>query len=149
MNKLSSLINRLQELASSTPVEHQSQLMRQVVGLRTASKKQKEHFMEFLQLREEYANKYLLNIDAEIQQQSDVLDKLEGRLEAAEKLRGEAAELQTLYESGTVATMEGFRAKGKAPCRLPEAKYSDVMFSSSAAASSGPSSFQRGGLSAD
>ncbi len=118
MNKLSSLIDCLQELASSAPVEHQSQLMRQVVGLRAAYKKQKEHFMEFLQVSEAYANKYLLDIDAEIQQQSDVLDKLEGRLEAAKKLRGEAAELQTLYESGTVATMEGFRAKGKAPYRF-------------------------------
>jgi len=97
--------------------------MRQVVGLRAASKKQKEHFMEFLQLSDEYADKYLLDIDAEIQQQSDVLDKLEGRLEAAKKLRGEAAELRTLYESGTVATMEGFREKGKAPLSSPEAKY--------------------------
>jgi hypothetical protein len=74
--------------------------------------------MEFLQLSEEYANKYLLDIDAYIQQQSSFLAKLEGRLEAAKRLRGEAAELQMLYESGTVATMKNLRATGKAtPCR--------------------------------
>jgi len=115
MKKLSSLIDRLQELASSAPTEHQSQLMRQVRALRATSKKQQEHFEDFLQLSEEYANEYLLDIDAYIQQQSDFLAKLEGRLEAAKKLRGEAAELQTLYESGTVATMKDLRATGKPP----------------------------------
>jgi hypothetical protein len=114
MNKLSSLIDRLQELASSAPAQHQSQLLRQVVSLRTTSKKQQEHFIEFLQLSEEYANKYLLDISAEIQQQSSFLDKLEGRLEAAKKLRGEAVDLQMLYESGTVATMQDLRTTGKA-----------------------------------
>ena len=113
MDKLSSLIDRLQELASSAPPEHRSQLLNQVVALRTTSDKQKEHFMEFLQLSEEYANKYLLDISAEIQQQSSFLDKLKERLEAAEKLRGEAVDLQKFYESGTVATMENFRATGK------------------------------------
>ena len=63
MNKLSSLIDRLQELASSAPEEQRSQLLRQVVALRATSKKQKEHFTEFLQLSEEYANRYLLDID--------------------------------------------------------------------------------------
>jgi hypothetical protein len=118
MDKLSSLIDRLQELASSAPPEHRSQLLNQVVALRTTSDKQKEHFMEFLQLSEEYANKYLLDISAEIQQQSSFLDKLKERLEAAEKLRGEAVDLQKFYESGTVATMENFRATGKAVSSL-------------------------------
>ena len=119
MNKLSSLIDRLQDLASSAPAEYQSQLSRQVVALRATFKKQQEHFMEFLQLSEEYANKYLLDISAEIEQQSSFLEKLEGRLEAANKLRGEAFELQILYESGTVASMENLRATGKASsCRL-------------------------------
>ena len=83
------------------------------------SKKQKELFMEFLQLSEEYANKYLLGISAEIQQQSSFLDKLEGRLEAAKKLHGEIVDLQRLYESGTVAAMKNLRASGKkAPFHL-------------------------------
>ena len=119
MNKLSSLIDRLQELASSAPAEHQSQLLRQVVALRATSEKQQDHFMEFLQLSEEYANKYLLNISAEIEQQSSFLDNLEERLEAARKLHGEAVDLQTLYESGIVASMKGLRATGKpVPCYL-------------------------------
>ena len=69
--------------------------------------------MDFLQLSEEYANEYLRDIDTFIQQQSSFLAELERRLEAAKKLRGEAAELQMLYESGTVATM-------KNPRPLPE-----------------------------
>jgi hypothetical protein len=123
MKKLSSLIDWLQEFAPSTPTEHQSQLLRQVKALRATSKKQQERFMDFLQLSEEYANKYLLDIDAYIQQQSSFLAKLESRLEAAKKLRGEAAELQMLYESGTVATMKNLRATGKATsCRRPRSK---------------------------
>ena len=113
MDKLSGLVYRLQELASSAPPQYRSQLLRQVAALRAMSKKQKEHFIEFLQLSEEYANKYLLGISAEIQQQSSFLDKLEGRLEAAKKLRGEVVDLQRLYESGTVAAMENLRASGK------------------------------------
>ena len=112
MNKLSSLIDRLQELASSAPAEYRSQLSRKVVALRARSKKQQEQFMEFLQLSGEYADKYLLDISAEIKQQSCFLEKLEGRLEAAKKLRQDAVDLQLFYESGTVATMENLRATG-------------------------------------
>ena len=112
MKRLSSLIDRLQELAFSAPTEHQFHLLRQVKALRATSKKQQEQFMDFLQLSEEYANEYLLDIDAYIQQQSSFLAKLEGRLEAARTLRGEAAELQMLYESGTVATVKNL-ATGK------------------------------------
>jgi hypothetical protein len=114
MKKLDGLVDRLQELASSAPVEHQSQLFRQVVALRATSNKQKEHFKEVLQLSEEYANRYLLDISDEIQQQNSFLEKLERRLEAAKKLHGEAADLQRLYESGTIATMKDLRATGKA-----------------------------------
>ena len=114
MDKLSSLINCLEELASSTPAEHQSQLSIQVMALRAKSKKQQEHFIEFLRLSEEYANKYLLDISAEIDQQSFFLEKLEGRVETAKKLREEAVDLQRFYESETVATMENLGATGKA-----------------------------------
>ncbi len=147
MKKFSNLIDRLRELASSAPTEHQSQLLRQVNALSATSNKQQEQFMDFLQLSEEYANEYLLDIDAYIQQQSSFLAKLERRWEAAKKLRGEAAELQMLYESGTVATMKNLRATGKVPS--PEAKHSEVIFNTSAAASREPCPFQRGGLRTD
>ena len=114
MNKLSSLIDRLHELAVSAPAEYRSRLSNQVAALRAMSKKQKEHFTEFLQLSEEYANRYLDDISAEIQQQRSFLDKLEGRLEAAKKLRVEAVDLKMRYESGTVDTMKDLRATGKA-----------------------------------
>jgi hypothetical protein len=114
MNKLSSLIGRLQELTFFVPAEHRSRLSNQVVALRVTSKRQQEHFIEFLQLSEEYADKYLLDISAEIQQQSTVLDNLQERLGAAEQLHGEAVTLQMLYESGPVANMEQFCVTGKA-----------------------------------
>ena len=129
MNKLSGLIDRLQELASSAPEEHRSQLLRQVVALRATSDKQQKHFMEFLQLSEEYANKYLLDISAEIEQQSSFLDKLKERLEAAEKLRGDAVDLQMFYESETVDTMKNFRATGKAASYRLQRQNIDALFS--------------------
>ena len=95
--------------------------------------------MEFLTLSDEYANKYLLDISDEIQRQSSFLDKLEERLEAAKKLRKEAVDLQTFYESETVATMKKFRAKGKATsCRLRRQNTETLIFSTSAAAARGP-----------
>jgi hypothetical protein len=72
-----------------------------------------------LQLSEGNAKRYLLDIDTKIQQQSEFLDRLEGRLKAAKNLREEAAKLQMLYESRTAAAMKNFRATGKATsCRL-------------------------------
>ena len=114
MNQLSSLIDRLHKLASAAPAEHRSQLLRQVVALRAMFKRQQERFIRFLQLSEEFADKYLLDISADIQQQSTVLNNLEERLEAAKKLHEEATDLQTFYESGTVDTMKDLRASGKA-----------------------------------
>ena len=114
INKLHGLINRLQDLASSAPTDHRSQLLNKVAALRATFKKQQERCIEFLQLTEDYANKYLLDIDAEIRQQSALLDNLEERLEAAKKLHGDAVDLQMLYESGTVASMNDFCVTGMA-----------------------------------
>jgi hypothetical protein len=114
INKLDDLINRLQDLASSAPTDYRSQLFNKVAALRATFKKQQERCIEFLQLSEDYANKYLLDIDAEIRQQSNLLDNLEERLEAAKKLHGDAVDLKMLYESGTVASMNDLRATGKA-----------------------------------
>ena len=116
MNKLSSLIDRLEELASSAPEEHRSQISRTVATLRTTFKKQQERCIEFLQLSEEYADKYLLDFSAEIRQQSSFLDMLEKRLDMAKTLRQQAVDLRRSYESGTVATMKDLRATGKIPC---------------------------------
>lgn len=49
---------------------------------------------------------------------SPVLDNLEERLKAANKLHGEAVDLHMLYESGTVATMKDLRAGKTVPCCL-------------------------------
>jgi len=114
MNKLSSLIDRLEELASSAPEELRSQLSRQVTMLRATFKKQQERCIDFLQLSEEYADKYLLNISAEIRQQSSFLDMLEKRLDMAKTLRQHAVDLRRSYESGTAATMKDVRTTGKA-----------------------------------
>ena len=90
-----------------------------MAGLRETFKEQQERCIEFLQLSEDYANRHLLDIDAEIRQQSTLLNNLEERLEATNKLHGDTVNLQILYESGTVASMNDLRATGKAvPCCL-------------------------------
>ena len=68
----------------------------------------------FLQVSEGYAGKYLFDIDAEIRQQSNLLDNLEERLEAVKRLHGVAVDLQMLCESGTVSSMNDLRAIDKA-----------------------------------
>jgi hypothetical protein len=67
INKLDSLIDRLRELASSAPADHRSQLLKKVMALRATLKKQKKRYDEFLRLSEKYANRYLRDIDTEIQ----------------------------------------------------------------------------------
>ena len=113
IKKLDSLINRLQELAYSAPTDHRSQLLNKVAALRATFKKQQERCIVFLQLSEDYANKYLLDIDAEIRQQTTLLENLEERLKAAKKLHRDAVDLQVFYESGAVASMNDLRATGK------------------------------------
>jgi hypothetical protein len=89
--------------------------------------------------------KYLLDVSAEIQQQSSFLEMLERRLEAAKKLHGDALDLKNLYESRTVATMKDLRSTSKAVpvvCRGEALRPFD--FSTFAAASTGQRLVQRG-----
>ncbi|KAI0293002.1 hypothetical protein B0F90DRAFT_1920145 [Multifurca ochricompacta] len=109
INKLSNLIDRLQNLASTAPPEHRPHLYKQVAALRATFKKQQDRCIHFLQLTEEYANRYLLDISAEIQQQSSFLDMLEKRLDMAKTLRGQAVDLRKSYENGTVNAMKKVR----------------------------------------
>ena len=83
-------------------------------------KRQQERFIEFLELSEEYAGRYLRHISTHVDQQSTALNNLKERLEAANKLHGEAVNLQTFYKSGTVATMTDVCATGKAVHCCPQ-----------------------------
>lgn len=106
--------------------------------------------MELLRLSEGNANRYLPDINTEIRQQGEFLGKLEGRLEAAKKLRGEAVELQRLYESRTATTMRDLRATGKTvSCRLKGDTIELLSFSTFAAASAGPCPVQKVGPCVD
>lgn len=125
MNNLDIFINRLQRLASSASAEYRSPLLSKVSPLRATFKRQQERFIEFLQLSEEHANKYLHNISAEIQQQKTVLNHLEECLEAAEKLHGEAIDLKMFYESGMAANMKHLRVTGKTVPRCPQRQYTE------------------------
>ncbi|KAI0268943.1 hypothetical protein BGY98DRAFT_324283 [Russula aff. rugulosa BPL654] len=109
MDKISHLIDRLQELASATPLDLRRQLYRQVASLRTAFKRQQQRYFEFLRLTEEYANRYLLDISTEIELQSSFLDKLEKRLDMAKTLYYQAVDLRKSYESGTMNIMKSVR----------------------------------------
>ena len=118
MEKLSSLIDHLQELASATPLDLRHQLYRQVDSLRTAFKRQQQRYFDFLQLTEEYADRYLLDISTEIEQQSSFLEKLEKRLEMAKALYYQADDLRKSYESGTKSVMKSVRETGEATLSL-------------------------------
>ena len=114
MNKLSGLIDRLEELACAAPSDYRPQLDRQVATLRVTFKSQRERCIQFLRLTEEYADRYLLDISAEIQQQSSFLDMLERRLDMAKTLYCQAIDLRKSYEAGTVNVMKNARKTGKA-----------------------------------
>ncbi len=118
MDKLSDLIDRLEELASATPLDLRRQLYRQVASLRTAFRGQQKRYFEFLRLTEEYANRYLLDISTEIEQQSSFLDKLEKRLDMAKSLYYQADDLRKSYESGTKNVMKSVRETGEAALLL-------------------------------
>ena len=114
MNKLSDLIDRLHELTSAAPIALKPRLHRQVATLRASFERQRERCAEFLRLTEEYANRYLLDISAEIQQQSSFLDMLGKRLDMARALYDQAVDLRKSYESGTANAMKNARDTGKA-----------------------------------
>jgi hypothetical protein len=114
MDKLSHLIDRLQELASATPEDLKCKLNRQVDSLRTAFKTQQRQYFEFLRLAEEYADRYLLDISTEIEMQRAFLEKLEKRLDMAKGLYHQADDLRKSYESGTMNIMKSVRETGEA-----------------------------------
>jgi hypothetical protein len=112
MNALSALINRLSELAATAPHEYRPRLKRQVAALRAGFKKQQERCIAFLQLTNEYADRFLLDISEEIQQQSSFLDALEKRLDMAKTLRQEAIHMRKSYEDGTLDCIKKVRRTG-------------------------------------
>jgi len=114
MNKLPGLADSLEELARAAPSDCRPQLYRQIATLRMTFKSQQERCIHFLRLTEEYADRYLLDISAEIQQQSSFLDILERRLDKAKTLYRQAIDLRKSYEAGTVNVMKNARKTGKA-----------------------------------
>ena len=114
MNKLSSLIDGLEELARAAPSDCRPQLYRQIATLRMTFKNQQERCIHFLRLTKDYADRYLLDLSAEIQQQSSFLDILERRLDRAKTLYRQATDLRKSYETGTVNVMKNARKTGKA-----------------------------------
>ena len=112
MNKLSDLIDRLQELASAAPTDHRPRLYRQVDTLRATFRRQQGRCIEFLRLTDEYAHRYLLDISAEIQRQSSFLDMLEKRLDMAKTLYERAVDLRKSY-LGTASAMKNARDTGE------------------------------------
>jgi hypothetical protein len=113
MDKLSHLIDRLQELASATPLDLKRQLDRQVTSLRTAFNRQQRRYLEFLRLTEKYADQYLLDISTEIELQSSFLEKLEKRLDMSKTLYYQAVDLRKSYEAGTMNVLKNVRETGE------------------------------------
>ena len=117
MDKLSVLIDRLSEIATTAPQEHQSQLIRQVDALRKDFNKQRKRYAAFLRLAKKYADRFLSDISEEIQQQSCLLDALERKLDMAKSLRQEVVHLCKSYEVGTLTCIEKVRRTGVYPPR--------------------------------
>ena len=119
MNELSGLIDRLPELTSTAPEKYRSRLSSQVETLYATFKKQQERCIVILELSEEYATRYLLDISADIQQQSLFLEMLGKRLDMAKALHRRVIDLRRSHESRTVTILKDDRATGKATsCRL-------------------------------
>jgi len=114
LNKLSSLIDNLEELARAAPSDCRPQSYKQIDTLRMTLKSQRERCIHFLRLTEEYADRYLLDISAEIQQQSSYLDILERRLGRAKTLYRQVIDLRKSYEAETANVMKNVRKTGKA-----------------------------------
>ena len=114
MNKIPGLIDSLEELAPAAPLDCRPQPYKQIATLRTTFKNERERCIHFLRLTEEYADRYLLDISAEIQQQSSFLDILERRLDRAKTLYRQATDLRKSYETGTVNVMKNARKTGRA-----------------------------------
>jgi len=112
LNTLSTLINRLSELAAAAPQEYQLQLNHQVAALRAGFKKQQERCISFLQLVGEYAYRFLSDIAEEILQQSSFLDALKRRLDMAKTLCHEVVKLRKSYELGTLDCIKKVRRTG-------------------------------------
>jgi len=134
INKLSDLIDNLEELARAAPSDCRPQLYKQIATLRMTFKSQQERCINFLRLTEEYADRYLLDISAEIQQQSSFLDILERRLDRAKTLYRQAIDLRKSYEAGTVNVMENVHKTGKAASSSFERSVTDSVDLSTIAA---------------
>ena len=84
----------------------------------TTNSGQKRHNADVKRKRPQLARPVVLDLKPEVDpdflQKQSIMNNLKERLEAAKKLRGEAADLKLFYESGTVAAMEDLRATGKA-----------------------------------
>jgi hypothetical protein len=117
MDKLSALIDRLSEIATTAPQEHHSQLIHQVDALRIDFNKQRNRYAAFLRLAKKYADRFLSDISEEIQQQSCLLDALEKKLDMAKSLRQEVVQLYKSYEVGTLDSIKKVRRTGVYPPR--------------------------------
>ncbi|KAI0043701.1 hypothetical protein FA95DRAFT_1609149 [Auriscalpium vulgare] len=101
MQRLAALVERLHAVALAGPQQQQRALLQQVAVLRAMLKKQQARCIAFLQLAQEYADRYLRDISADIQAQHALLGVLERRLGAARELHAEVAALRRSFDDGT------------------------------------------------
>ncbi|KAI0055530.1 hypothetical protein BV25DRAFT_167734 [Artomyces pyxidatus] len=109
MRRLSALVDQVHELARSAPVQHRKPILSRVAELRAAYKKQQERCIDFLQLTQEYADRYLADISDEVRSQGAVLRALEQRLRMAKDLRAEVINLQNAFEKWTCGQLKSVR----------------------------------------
>ncbi|KAI0038580.1 hypothetical protein FA95DRAFT_1201524 [Auriscalpium vulgare] len=115
MHRLAPLVERLHALALADPQQQQCALLQQVAVLRAMLKKQQARCIAFLQLAQEYADRYLRDISADIQAQHALLGVLERRLGAARELHTEVAALRRSFVEGTCGGLKDICALGTSP----------------------------------
>ncbi|KAI0062419.1 hypothetical protein BV25DRAFT_1915964 [Artomyces pyxidatus] len=109
MSRLCDLVEQIQELANSAPPGTRRAILDKVAVLRAAYKKQQERCIDFLQLTQDYADRYLKDIAGEIQSQGAMLRVLEQRLKAAKGLRTDVVDLQRAFKIGTFKGLKSVR----------------------------------------
>jgi len=112
VSRLSSLIDRLIELAIAAPPEHRRPLVRQAAALRADFQRQQESLVAFFLLARKYADRFLSDISDEIQQRTSFLDAMERRLDMAKTLREQAVHLHKSYEVQVLGSMKKVRRTG-------------------------------------
>ncbi|KAI0055526.1 hypothetical protein BV25DRAFT_1833094 [Artomyces pyxidatus] len=109
MARLATLADEVQALGRSAPAAHRQAILGRAAALRDAHKQQQARCIEFLQLTQKYADRYLDDVSDDVHSQEALLHSLERRLNEAKALHSEVGGLRSEFEKGTCARVKSVR----------------------------------------